>query len=174
MAKLIDCRAEGFAHKNKMVPPLPPSASMLTGGPFSHPYPERDLTSDPHPASLCPQTRVWGWGGGEGISPSPLRSRFPSHPPPTQPRLPSRSQSLVEQAAPSCSCATSLSSPAPISSDQAPSGLPLLPGSSNSVLSHYRIWRCLPCLLPALLWGHGKGMCHIQHDLFFFRPPKLI
>lgn len=140
MDKLIDCRAEGSSHRNKMVPLPSPSGPMLTGGPFPHPHPQRDLTfrsTTIHPPYAH---NPRGWGKVETTGPSPLRSRFlfkiSSHPALSPQQKP---ESLLGKRLRVAAVPSPLSSPAPMNSYQEPSGLPLLPGSSNSALSHYRI-----------------------------------
>lgn len=130
------------------LPSPPPQGPTLTGGLFSHLHPQRDLTLDPHPSSICPQ--AWGWGRVEKTGPSPLRSIFlpklSSHPAPSPQQKP---EPLLGKQLQLAAAPPLLSSTAPISSYLAPSELPLLHSSSKPALSHFRIWRCLTCFLQA-------------------------
>lgn len=104
-----------------------------------------------------------GEGELERTGPSPLRSRFlPPNSPPAQLHLPSRSRSLCwVSSSELLLCHLLCHRQAPISSYEAPSGLPLLPGSSNSVLSHYGIWHCLTCFLQAA--GKVRGVSNMTY-----------
>lgn len=105
--KLIDCRAEGISHHNKIVPhPQPPPAPKLTGSPFPHPHPQRDLTLDPHPASLCPQAWRVGWGWSDQVQ-ILFKADFPPISPPSNLLSPAEARASVGRAAQRCRCATS-------------------------------------------------------------------
>ena len=142
---MMDLRAGGISHRNKMV--ILPSSfrPQLTGGPSPLPHPQRGLTLDPHPVSHKPG----GGAGVEGTGPRPLGSRFfsqPSSHPSLSPQQ--KPETLLGKRLRVEALPPPLSSPPPISSYPAPSRLPLLLNSSNSAaLSHYRICHSLALCL---------------------------